>query len=242
MLNAFINALTFTTIIPFPSRLIPEWNKKNLRFFCLMLPVVGLLLSLLWLAFWKILSRLPFSANLKGFMMTLLTLMLTGGLHLDGLMDTCDALFSHRDRETRLKILSDTHSGSFAVMGCVIIIVMKTLLFAELKNFSPLIPALSRLGMGLLLCNMPFAKNDGLAVTLGSSRNRRDNSAFAVIFMTLSFMAGLCVSTVFAFCLAMHVIICVKIFGGITGDLLGAFVEISEVLMLLGKVIELCIL
>ena len=161
-------------------------------------------------------------------------------------MDTCDAIFSHRDRDTRLRILSDTHAGSFAVMGCVIVLMAKTLLFSELLTLSAdpvtvaIIPALSRLGMGLLITNLPFAKTGGLAVILGSSRKRRDNLAFTVIFLALTLVGGLAVTVAFTLWLAVHVVICVKLFGGITGDLLGAFVESSEVIMLIGTVVVSC--
>ena len=224
-----------------------------------MLPIVGIIFGLFWLIGFEVLGGLNVSSTLRGFMMTVLTLMLTGGLHLDGLMDTSDAIFSHRDRRTRLRILSDTHAGSFAVMSCVILIMAKTLLFSELftlspnpysltpnpyplsPNPSPLIPIFSRLGMGILLTDMPFAKNDGLAATMGSSRKRSDNFVFAVMFLLLSLVSCRVIPVTFILCLIFHVIICLRIFGGITGDLLGAFVELSEVIMLTGTVIEICI-
>ena len=174
--------------------------------------------------------------------MMILTLALTGGLHLDGLMDTCDAIFSHRDRETRLKILSDTHAGSFAVMSCVIILMAKTLLFSELLSLTPnpltliTVPIYSRLGMAILLNNLPFAKSNGLAVILGSSRNKRDNIFLVIIFVMLSIVSIKIIPAMMILCVTIHVIICVKIFGGITGDLLGAFVEASEVIMLFGVI------
>lgn len=252
MIDSFIIAVTFISIIPIPPRLIPKWDSHTLRYFPLMLPVVGILFGLFWLIGFWVIGGLRVSSTLRGFMMTVLTLMLTGGLHLDGLMDTSDAIFSHRDRETRLKILSDTHAGSFAVMSCVILITAKTLLFSELFTLSPnpsplyplpysLIPVFSRLGMGILLTDMPFAKNDGLAATMGSSRRRSDNLAFAVMFLLLSFVSCGVIPMTFILSLILHVIICLRIFGGITGDLLGAFVELSEVIMLTGTVIIICI-
>ncbi len=155
---------------------------------------------------------------------------------MDGFMDTCDAIFSHRDRETRLRILSDTHSGSFAVMGCVIILMAKTLLFAELVNPQKffIIPVYSRLGMAILLNNLPFAKSDGLAVTLGALRRRSDNFYLLAILLILG-LVNAKIALIMMICAACWGIICVKIFGGITGDLLGAFVEISEVIMLTGN-------
>ncbi|MBR1437778.1 MAG: adenosylcobinamide-GDP ribazoletransferase [Synergistaceae bacterium] len=247
MTDSFIIAVTFISIIPIPSRLIPKWDSKTLRYFPLMLPVAGIIFGLFWVIYLEILSALKLSSILRGFIMTVLTLTLTGGLHLDGLMDTSDAIFSHRDRETKLKILSDTHAGSFAVMSCVILIMAKTLLFSELFTLNAdyfalsSIPLFSRLGMGILLTNLPFAKNDGLAVMMGAARKHSDNFGFAVIFLLMSLMNLNAVPIAFILSLIVHVIICRRIFGGITGDLLGAFVETSEVIMLTGTVIETCI-
>ncbi len=213
-----------------------------------MLAVCGVVFGVLWVGVWAGLSRFPMlSPILRGFVMMLFTLGLTGGLHLDGLMDTCDAIFSHRDRETRIKILSDTHAGSFAVIGCVIIILAKTLLFSELLtlNANPytlsLIPAYSRVGMAVLLNTLPFAKSGGLAATLGASRRRGDNPFFAVWVCGLCLAGGVRECVVWVCVLVMWGRLCVKMFGGITGDLLGAFVEVCEVIMLLWRVIEGCI-
>ena len=251
MIKSFLIVFSFISAIPIPVRFIPSWTPANLRYFCVMLPVAGVIFGLLWAVSWQILSYVPaISPTLRGFVMMILTLAITGGIHLDGLMDTCDAIFSRRDKATRLKILSDTHAGSFAVMACVVALMAKTLLFAELFTLNtthyPLptiltIPIYSRLGMAIILNNLPFAKSGGLAVMLGSSRNRRDNLAFLAMFLAISFMSGLAVMSTFILCLACHVIICLQVFGGITGDLLGAFVEASEIFMLSGMVIMSCI-
>ena len=218
-----------------------------MRWFCVMLPIVGLLFSLLWLTFWHILTLTQtVSPILRGFFMTFLTLGLTGGLHLDGLMDSCDAIFSHRDRQTRLQILSDTHAGSFAVMGCVFVILAKTLLFAELLTLTTdhysliTIPVFSRLGMAVLLNTLPFAKSGGLAVMLGTSRIKQDNIFFAAMMLLLLPFSAKALAIVFVLCLVFWRSVCLRIFGGITGDLLGAFVELSEVIMLVGMVISQC--
>ena len=210
-----------------------------------MLPIMGLAFGACWWGAGLMLEKFVMLSEIfRGFIMTLITLFLTGGLHMDGLMDTCDAIFSRRDRETRLKILSDTHAGSFAVMGCVIALISKTLLFAELLSQNVnlfFVPVYSRLGMGVLLNNLPFAKSGGLAVMLGASRNSRDNYLFALMFiLTLTFTSKF-ITTMFIASLIIWIRICMKIFGGITGDLLGAFVELSEIFMLMGVVIESCI-
>ena len=233
ILPSFLIVITFISIIPIPKKFMPVWNDKTLRYFCVMLPVSGLIFGVIWQVCFDIINL---TGNLKGLIMMLLTLALTGGLHMDGFMDTCDAIFSHRDRETKLKILSDTHAGSFAVIGCVIILLAKTLLFAEIVNSQNIfiIPVYSRLGMAILLNNLPFAKSDGLAVTLGKLRRRSDNFYLLIMMLLLAFV-NVKILVIMLSCLACWGIICVKIFGGITGDLLGAFVEISEVIMLIGS-------
>ena len=243
--NSFLIVLSFISIIP---AYVPSWTAENLRYFCVMLPIVGVIFGAFWLMSFHVLGMLAgLSSLLRGFMMMILTLALTGGLHLDGLMDTSDAIFSHRDRETRLRILSDTHAGSFAVMACVITLTAKTLLFSELftQNISGyflcFVPIYSRLGMAVLLNNLQFAKSNGLAVILGSSRNKRDNIFLMIMFAALSIVSMKIIPAMMILCVILHVIICVKIFGGITGDLLGAFVEASEVIMLFGTVIMICI-
>ena len=207
-----------------------------------MLAITGGIFGVMWLIFWAVLSELSgVSAILRGFLMTLLTLGLTGGLHLDGLMDTCDAIFSHRDRDTRLKILSDTHAGSFAVMGCAAILLGKTLLFSELLtlNVNPsLIPVYSRLGMAVLLNNLPFAKSGGLAVMLGSARSQRHNVFFAVMMILLLLAGSKTMWLVFVMSLLFWRHMCMKIFGGITGDLLGFYVEMSEFFAMMCLVIH----
>ena len=165
---------------------------------------------------------------------------------MDGFMDTCDAIFSRRDRDTRLKILSDSHIGSFAAQGSIIILLAKTFLFAELFSHSSeinfLIPIYSRLGMALILNNLPFAKSSGLAVILGTLRKKRDNFFFVIIFIILIYIdKSIIIPVIFIFSLITWSQICLKIFGGITGDLLGAFLEISETLLLIGMVTENCI-
>ena len=246
--GSFLIALTFISVIPVPQKFIPSWDSRGLRWFCPMLAVSGGVFGVLWLGVWVLLSGVEgVSGVLRGFVMMLFTLGLTGGLHLDGLMDTCDAIFSHRDRETRIKILSDTHAGSFAVIGCVVVILAKTLLFSELFALTPnpctlsLIPAYSRVGMAVLLNVLPFAKSGGVAATLGASRRRGDNFFFAVWVCGLCVAGGVSECVVWVSVLVMWGRLCVRVFGGITGDLLGGFVEVCEVIMLLWMVIERCI-
>jgi adenosylcobinamide-GDP ribazoletransferase len=237
-------AFSFLTTLPVP-RL--DWTPSRLRYFPAVLPLVGLAIGALgaaffaWLQFWEV------SLTLRAALMTLFYLTATGGLHMDGLMDTCDAVFSRRDRDARLEILSDTHTGAFAVMGCVIVLLLKTGIFSELLGtfrldsergksvvvLLTLIPVYSRAGLGLLLY-FPFARKDGLARALGSASTPIGRFVLLITYSIAGVpfvFFGAPVTGALFFCL--YGFYCIKTFGGVTGDLLGAFLELSETLMLL---------
>ncbi|NLL36965.1 MAG: adenosylcobinamide-GDP ribazoletransferase [Fretibacterium sp.] len=243
--NSFFLACSFLTVLPFPNA---AWTDRNLRCFVPALPLVGLVLGAFWFAALLLLELRGVSLLLKGVLMTLCALALTGGIHMDGWMDTCDALFSRKDRATRLRILSDPHSGAFAVMGCSAVLLLQSALFAELLAPKPRpvllaasVPFWSRLGLGLLLNNLPFAKEDGMARTLGGARNPRHTlilglegliaAAVLLPFVPLVPLTALIASFLLLFVLWQRC--CLTVFGGITGDLLGAFAMISETTMLL---------
>ncbi|MBQ9526024.1 MAG: adenosylcobinamide-GDP ribazoletransferase [Fretibacterium sp.] len=241
IIRSFFIACSFLTILPVPG---VEWKEQSVRFFCLMLPLVGGILGVIWALGFVLLSHWGASPLLRGVVMTLVALALTGGLHMDGLMDTCDALLSRRDQETRLKILSDTHVGAFAVMGCVSVLMLKGALFSELFTASyaktplllGLIPVWSRLGMGLLLNSLPFARDDGLARTLGASRTPLHSAILligALVLAVVALWSGVVwLPIVWGVAFLLWRRCCLSAFGGITGDLLGAFAELSETALL----------
>ncbi|MDR2136661.1 MAG: adenosylcobinamide-GDP ribazoletransferase [Synergistaceae bacterium] len=242
-------AFSFLTTLPMPR---VDWTPSRLRYFPAALPLVGLAIGALGAGFFARLQLWEVSPALRAALMTCLYLIVTGGLHMDGLMDTCDAVFSRRDRDARLEILSDTHTGAFAVMGCAVVLLLKTGIFSELlETFDlrsargefvvllTLVPVYSRTGAGLLLY-LPFAREDGLARTLGSARAPGSRFALLAIYAAASFpfvlsapfgILGIPLMGIVFLCL--YGFYCVKVFGGVTGDLLGAFIEVSETLMLL---------
>lgn len=246
IIRSFLIACSFLTVLPVPR---PDWTERNTRFFNLALPLVGFVLAAAWLAAFLLLSRWDLSPLPRGVLMGLVVLAVTGGLHRDGLMDSCDAIFSRRDRETRLRILSDPHSGAFAVTGCVAVSLLQSAVFAELfarpGGMTPLgllaaIPVWSRLGLGLLLNVLPFARDDGLARTLGGARSPCHTrilvlgaGAFAAALAGLEGTRALVLPAVWLAVLLLWGRCCTKGFGGIAGDLLGAFAELSETAMLL---------
>ncbi|MDR2527664.1 MAG: adenosylcobinamide-GDP ribazoletransferase [Synergistaceae bacterium] len=244
ILAAAAIALSFLTVLPAPHA---EWTPARLRYFPVVLPLAGLAVGGLGIFLFVRLSRWGVSVTFRAVLMTLFYLFITGGLHMDGFMDTCDAVFSRQGREERLKILADASAGAFAVMGCAAVLLLKVGIFSELLGAPgsagalvalTLLPVYSRLGVGALFY-LPFAREDGLALTLGKARLPAGRlillgggalSAAAASLLGLRWLVIPLFGGVF---LHFYGHWCVRVFGGVTGDLLGAFVELSETLMLL---------
>ncbi|MBR0043792.1 MAG: adenosylcobinamide-GDP ribazoletransferase [Synergistaceae bacterium] len=223
-----------------------EWHERAMYYFALMMPLVGLVIGLFWALCFVLIFKLNFNFVLKGALMEFLAFIITGGIHMDGLMDTCDAIFSRKDRETRLNILHDTHTGAFAVMGCVFIILLKSALFAEIflklenLNFNLMLalvctPLLARTGMAVYFNSMPYAKQ-GITTSLGEQREFK-HTVYLIILACVIAALNIYFKN-YALPLAWLIIFllwrysCFKIFGGIAGDLLGAFAEMSETVLI----------
>lgn len=83
-------------------------------------PLIGAIiggLSWMW-GYWGI--RLVNSRTFYAVALLLIPVMVTGGIHLDGLLDTSDALHSYQSRERKLEILKDSHAGAFAILTAVV--------------------------------------------------------------------------------------------------------------------------
>lgn len=126
-----VAALQFLTRLPLPVRL-PDSDaiyRRSTAFY----PAAGLLIGMFAAGVAYGLSAIfPFyfvAALVMG-----LWVFLTGGLHLDGLMDTADGLFSYRSRERMLEIMKDSRVGAMGVMACVVLLLMKTMLLAALLD------------------------------------------------------------------------------------------------------------
>ena len=89
-----------------------DWNEKNMRYALCAFPLVGVVCG----ALWCICGVLPLPAAARAAGFCLVPVWVTGGIHLDGYADTCDALSSYGDTAKKLEILKDPHCGAFAVI------------------------------------------------------------------------------------------------------------------------------
>ncbi len=231
MWHGVVLAIQFLTIIPI--RMQVDWNERTARVSVLSFPFVGAIIGLFLVAIHVVLSD-HISSLVLSFLLLFSSIFLSGGLHADGWMDCSDAYFSYRDQQRRLEIMSDSRVGSFAVLSLFFLLGFRFIfMFETIAHFSLFslfcLPLLSRLGMALLLLTAPLAKQTGMAAAFRQYVDHR----YVPIIVMYGLIAFLSRETLVLFLALMlfYVIakaFVVKQFGGVTGDVLGAFIEGSE--------------
>ena len=103
-----------------------------MKYCLLFLPVVGIVEGVFLIAFSMFLNKLNVNPILIAAVLTVLPILYTGGIHMDGFLDTMDALGSNQDKQKKLNILKDSNSGAFAIIGGLVYIL---LYFASLLTF-----------------------------------------------------------------------------------------------------------
>ena len=225
----FFSALAFLTTIPVKQR--TEWEDRGkLAFF----PLVGLLIGVL-LVIVDALAGIFFSFTARGLIDVLFLIVITGGLHLDGLADSADGLFSHRDKNIILGIMKDSRIGVFGTVALIMAISAKwwgISFFIPAERWIALlfIPVFSRSAMLIVLVFMPYVRDDGIASAFTSEKGKWKELYFVLIPLILPFFFSWRRAFVFIIvtCLTMLIwsMICHRKIGGVTGDTVGALEEI----------------
>lgn len=149
--RAFVMCLTMFTIIPCP---FCKWDEEARPLMTLFLPVVGAVVGGLWTVTAYFLNILELPGSVRGAVLCAFPFFITGGIHMDGFLDTVDAVRSRRDIEDRRRILKDPHVGSFAVISACLLIMMQYSLFVCANENADiytliLIPVVSRTAAAL---------------------------------------------------------------------------------------------
>ncbi len=239
----FVAAVQFLSVLPVPgsARLFrTDRAEAELVIGSLYFPLVGLLMGLV-LCLLSVFVGPYLPALALAALLVVVNIWLTGGLHLDGLMDACDGLFGGRSREHKLEIMRDSRVGSFGVLGGVSIILLKFALLASMSLhqlsivFLLMLPA-SRWAMVLAMYIFPSARPAGLGAAVRrvvTTRRVIIASVLAfLIVMIFGHLVGLCVLG-----MAMLVTVALGVWvtrslGGLTGDVYGMMAEVVEVVCL----------
>lgn len=158
------------TAIPCPYR---PWDEDARDMMLVMLPPVGLVIGLLWFALAALAGQAL--SVVHSALIAALPWLLTGFIHLDGYMDTCDAMLSWRPLEKRLEILKDSHTGAYAVVGLGLLMLLSyDAVSGKALDLRPLlfIPVVSRCGSALSVLTLRPIGHSQYAQTRGKAAQR----------------------------------------------------------------------
>ncbi|MCL5075765.1 MAG: adenosylcobinamide-GDP ribazoletransferase [Chloroflexi bacterium] len=234
-----LTAVQFLTILPpFLQREVSVATLgRSLAYF----PIVGLLLGLI-LAGLDALLQLAFPPTIVNALLVVSLVWLTGALHLDGLMDACDGLFSHKEAPQMLDIMRDSRVGGFGVVGAISILLLK---YASLSALPAdfrlggliLMATLGRWAMSYAIWAFPYARSQGKGTPFKGQASR-GQALLATLLTTLVVgwflqvwgIALLIFIWLSTWLLAKYIMTKIP---GLTGDTYGAINEVTEAITLL---------
>lgn len=237
-MDSFVLALQFLTVFPLK---IKEFSEKKLASSVVFFPLIGLFLGLFLCGINQLLLMLNFSPLVLNIILTVALIIITGGMHLDGLSDTADAFFSGKPREEVLAIMRDSHIGVMGVLSLTSAMLLKIgLLFslsAGLKTTALLLMCvLSRWSAVLAMFLFEYARKEGKAKSFIQGMNLRVFMFSLIMALILAFaiwkLKGLFALAIVAGCTYLFGRFSQRKIGGITGDTLGATIELTEIAVL----------
>ena len=240
---SFFTALRFLTIIPlrFRSDDSPEEMGRSTVYF----PVVGLLIGGVLVGLNALLG-LFLPAAVSNVLLIVALAVISGALHLDGFIDTCDGIAGHKPVEERWKAMRDSRAGAFGIVGVALLILVKYILLnsipVNLMIAALLImPIISRWAMVYAIVAYPYARQEGLgkAFKIGANRSRLIVASILTLLLVIlsAWLGGITyyyfVGLVIMFVIWVIIILAAayfkRKFTGLTGDTYGAINEIAEV-------------
>jgi len=239
-------ALQFLTVMPTPRRY--EVSAEEIGASQGYFPLVGLLLGAILAGInWLLSLILP--PSIVNAVIIIVLVLLTGALHIDGFIDTCDALFGRRTVQERWQIMSDSRVGGFGVVGafCLLLLVYVSLGgIPETGKMTALIlmPALSRWSIVYAIFAFPYAKPAGLGkifkeqanwkkLTLATSFALAATLGLLIAEGLVLIFAGLALIFMVWVVAAAAGLFLQRKFAGLTGDSYGAINEVTQVFVLL---------
>jgi adenosylcobinamide-GDP ribazoletransferase len=237
----FLRAIGLLTVLP----VHPRWDERTVAGRAMAFyPLVGVLIggALAGLAF--LLSKTSLTETAPLLLAALILAAwagITGGLHLDGWADCCDALFVPVSRERRLEILHDPRLGSFGGIGLAVLLLVKLAaiqgILASPAGLSVLVvvPTVARWALVIAARAFPLARSDGMAARFRQGLDAREVGVATVTAVLVAALAtalvgwrGLAPLVVAPLTMLIKARLAVARLGGLTGDVYGAIVELAE--------------
>lgn len=222
-----------------------EWDEKSMKYVMCFFPLVGLLIGAVMYAAASVMLHYNANPLLFAAVMSVIPIIITGGIHLDGFIDTADALSSYGDKDKKLEIMKDPHVGAFAIIWTAVYFVLSLGIWSTVEQKDlPLIAAgfvMSRALSGMSVICFKCAKNSGLAYMFKDAAHKKRVRLVLMLWLMLV-VTGIFIfdikraAAMFAAAAVIflwHYYNCRKNFGGITGDLAGCFLVVCEMAIIL---------
>ncbi|HIV17276.1 MAG TPA: adenosylcobinamide-GDP ribazoletransferase [Candidatus Alectryocaccobium stercorigallinarum] len=244
LLKSLCIAFSIYSKIPVPNF---EWKEKEFKYNLIFFPWVGAVIGALLLFWHYIAQRFQLGALPYALIGTAIPLLVTGGFHADGFMDTMDAFSSGKSREEKLHILKDPHIGAFAVIKLAAAGLVYIAAFSAISNFSVICVFscsffLARALSAIAVIVFPKAKSSGMLHAFSTSANEGSSKTVLIPIICEAAACTAFMIWINAVCGAVLVAAALIVFvyyknrslkelGGITGDTAGYFVVIAETTM-----------
>lgn len=243
IINGLVTALSMYSIVPMPQL---EWNKNTMKYAMCFFPVVGLIIGAIVYGFTIMSNHFNLNPLLFSSVLVLIPVIISGAIHLDGLIDTGDAIYSRLDKERKLEILKDPHVGAFGVILCAGYFLLSFGVAGQFYENSKLLPilclgyTLSRGYSALSIVSFKTAKNSGLAYVFSDNASKKTVKVTSVLYISLSLalmmifnlVVGIIVLVLSVLWFLVFKTFCYKKFGGLTGDLAGYLLCTMEFIIL----------
>jgi adenosylcobinamide-GDP ribazoletransferase len=244
ILRSFYIALSFLTRIPVPVK--GDVTQQQIGQSIVFYPLVGVLIGLVFFLITELILffSTDFSSDVLAAIILTVWVLITGGLHLDGLADSADAWIGGlNDRDRTLEIMKDPYCGPIAVAVIVLVLLLKWAALSQLLKtghsaFLIVVPMLSRSIITVLFMTTTYVRDSGLGTAFLDYMPEEKILwsgllITAVVYLILG--SFLSILLVVMSVIALRIMM-IKRIGGMTGDTLGATVEIAEAVALVGLV------
>lgn len=242
LINGFIMALSMFTILPVPYK---AWKDDAVRHMMKLYPLVGVFVGLINYIVFRLTEYFNLSIILISAITMVIPFVITGMLHLDGFMDVSDALLSRRDKQEKVRILKDPNTGAFSVISLGILFIIDfAATYTLVENKSNIIgiiiiPIISRSLMGIMLLKKEAMKESSLGSYFKKGTGKVDILILYIFLIISSFLFMLLGIKFILVPLAMIIIAILSVeksireLGGMSGDIAGYGLVLSEVLGIL---------
>lgn len=239
LIKSFLAAISTYSIIPTPRF---EWNEENTRYSVGFLPVIGIVIGGAYYAIRFLQEKYALPEVMTTAVLTFVPILLTGGIHMDGFMDTTDAIASHQSRERKLEIMKDSGVGAFAVIYSILYFMLQFAILYTVKNEYVLTVSLlfvvSRAASGIIVETTPNARKAGMLSDIDSKKGKVVKLILLFVFLaasvTMMFIANpvaagviVAVGIVWSLVYRIYMMQTIK---GVTGDTSGFFLQVFEIL------------